>query len=94
LGLVSAAAIFWDESVAAEGAGAGVIVELVSLELEVVGVVDRDDIESLPGLLWLHAASEVATARPETRASADCVIAFMLHSPSGCEGKRPPAALP
>jgi hypothetical protein len=50
------------------------------------------DIEVLSGLPWLQAASEVATAI-ETTATADCVMAFMLHSPIGCDGNTLPTAL-
>jgi len=77
-----------DELVDDDGADdCGAIVELV------LAVFAGDcDIELLSGLLWLQAASEVATAT-ETTASADCVMAFMLHSPIGCEGNRLPTAL-
>jgi hypothetical protein len=74
----------FEEAVEDGGAdGVDVAGDIVELVLAVLGSV----IELLLSGLRLQAASEPATTTAETRASADWVMAFMLHSPMGCDGK-------
>src|SRR5262249_52228392 len=63
------------------------------VELLLAVFVDGCVIELLLSGLLLQAASELATTTAETMASVDCVMAFMLHSPIGCEGNTLPTAL-